>query len=81
MRDDAVYIPTSPNPVPALAHFCQAQVAHSSLAPKRLLKAYLLKESLDRLWTYRYEGAMMRYLNAWIDQLRWQRLNRLRKNP
>lgn len=41
---------------------------------RRLLKAYLLKESLDRLWKYRYEGAMNRYLLAWIDQLRWQRL-------
>jgi hypothetical protein len=26
------------------------------------MKAYLLKESLERLWTYRYEGAMLRYL-------------------
>ena len=38
------------------------------------MKAYLLKESLERLWTYRYEGAMVRYLQNWIDQLRWQRL-------
>jgi len=38
------------------------------------MKAYLLKESLDRLWTYQYEGAALRYLNSWIDQLRWQRL-------
>jgi hypothetical protein len=29
---------------------------------RRVMKAYLLKESLDRLWTYRYEGAMLRYL-------------------
>ncbi len=41
---------------------------------RRVLKAYLLKESLERLWTYRYEGAMLRYLQSWIDQLRWQRL-------
>ena len=41
---------------------------------RRLLKAYLLKESLDRLWAYHYEGAMLRYLQSWIDQLRWQRL-------
>src|SRR6267143_2152947 len=40
----------------------------------RVMKAYLLKESLERLWTYRYEGAMLRYLQSWIDQLRWQRL-------
>ena len=38
------------------------------------MKAYLLKESLERLWTYHYEGAMLRYLQSWIDQLRWQRL-------
>ena len=41
---------------------------------RKLLKAYLLKESLDRLWTYTYEKAALRYLNEWIDQLRWQRL-------
>jgi transposase len=46
---------------------------------RRLLKAYLLKESLDRLWTYHYEGAMLRYLQAWIDQLRWQRLPAFQK--
>ena len=41
---------------------------------RRVMKAYLLKESLERLWTYPYEGAMLRYLQSWIDQLRWQRL-------
>jgi len=41
---------------------------------RRVMKAYLLKESLDRLWNYTYEGAMLRYLQSWIDQLRWQRL-------
>ena len=41
---------------------------------RRVMKAYLLKESLERLWTYRYEGSMFRYLQSWIDQLRWQRL-------
>jgi transposase len=41
---------------------------------RRLLKAYLLKEGLDRLWEYRYEGAMVRYFKGWMDQLRWQRL-------
>jgi transposase len=46
---------------------------------RRILKAYLLKESLDRLWTYRYEGAALRYLNQWIDQLRWQRLTPFKK--
>jgi transposase len=46
---------------------------------RRVMKAYLLKESLDRLWTYRYEGAMLRYLQSWIDQLRWQRLKSFEK--
>lgn len=35
---------------------------------RRMMKAYLLKESLDRLWTYTCEGAAKRYLNRWIDQ-------------
>ena len=46
---------------------------------RRLLKAYLLKESLDRLRNYTYEGAALRYLNQWIDQLRWQRLEPFQK--
>lgn len=46
---------------------------------RKLLKAYLLKESLDRLWTYTYEKAALRYLNEWIDQLRWQRLEPFQK--
>ena len=41
---------------------------------RKLLKAYLLKESLDRLWNYVYEGSMKKYLNAWLRQLLWQRL-------
>src|ERR1700756_4088375 len=43
------------------------------------MKAYLLKESLGRLWSYIYEGAMTRYLQKWIDQLRWQRLKPMEK--
>ncbi len=46
---------------------------------RRLLKAYLLKESLSQLWNYTYEGAMLRYLQSWIDQLRWQRLKPMEK--
>jgi transposase len=46
---------------------------------RRMLKAYLLKESLSRLWDYRYEGALLRYLQNWIDQLRWQRLKPFEK--
>lgn len=46
---------------------------------RKLFKAYLLKESLDRLWTYRSEGAMIRYLRQWIAQLKWQRLRPFQK--
>jgi hypothetical protein len=46
---------------------------------RRVMKAYLLKESLERLWSYTYEGAMLRCLNSWIDQLRWQRLKPMEK--
>ena len=46
---------------------------------RRVMKAYLLKESLARLWDYVYEGALLRYLQSWIDQLRWQRLAPMQK--
>jgi len=46
---------------------------------RRLMKAYLLKESLAHLWDFTYEGAMLRYLNNWIAQLRWQRLKPMEK--
>ena len=51
---------------------------------RRVMEAYLLKESLDRqsldrLWNYTYEGAMLRYLKSLIDQLRWQRLKPMEK--
>jgi transposase len=41
---------------------------------RRVFKAYMLKESLERLWDYRYEGAMVNYLRKWMSQLKWQRL-------
>ena len=41
---------------------------------RRVFKAYLLKESLENLWKYRYRGAMLNYLNKWMEQLKWQRL-------
>jgi len=34
---------------------------------RRVFKAYLLKESLERLWDYHYEGAMLSYLQKWMD--------------
>lgn len=46
---------------------------------RRVMKANLLKENLDRLWSYRHEGAMLRYLKSWIDQLCCQRLKPMEK--
>lgn len=46
---------------------------------RRVFKAYLLKESLEQLWNYRYEGEMANYLKKWMDQLRWQRLPSFQK--
>lgn len=46
---------------------------------RRVFKAYMLKESLEQLWDYRYEGAMVNYLRKWMDQLRWQRLPSFQK--
>ena len=48
---------------------------------RRVFKAYLLKESLERLWDYRYEGAMFNYLQKWMEQLKWQRLKPLEALP
>ena len=50
------------------------QLNHLFALNRKVMKAYLLKESLERLWTYTYEGAMFRYLKSWTLQLRWQRL-------
>lgn len=46
---------------------------------RRVMKAYLLKESLGRLWDYTYEGSMLRYFESWMNQLRWQRLKPMEK--
>jgi len=41
---------------------------------RRLFKAYVLKEQIEHLWTYSYEGAVRRFLANWILSIRWQRL-------
>jgi transposase len=43
-------------------------------ANRRLFKAYVLREQLDRLWTYKTRGGVLNFLNGWCDALRWQRL-------
>ena len=46
---------------------------------RRVFKAYMLKESLEKLWDYRYEKRMFNYLENWVGQLKWQRLKPFEK--
>jgi transposase len=46
---------------------------------RRLFKAYYLKEQIERLWSYTYEGAAMTFLGDWLASLRWQRLPAFKK--
>jgi transposase len=43
-------------------------------ANRHLFKAYVLREQLDRLWTYKTRTGVLNFLNGWCDALRWQRL-------
>jgi transposase len=43
-------------------------------ANRRLFKAYVLREQLDRLWTYKTRPGVLNFLLGWIAALRWQRL-------
>ena len=43
-------------------------------ANKRLNTAYLLKESFGQLWDYEKEGWASRFMENWMDALKWQRL-------
>ena len=43
-------------------------------ANRRLFKAYVLREQLDRLWTYKTRPGVLDFLLGWIQALRWQRL-------
>jgi transposase len=48
-------------------------------ANKRLNTAYLLKESFDRLWTYKSEVWMRKFFDNWKNSLKWQRLGPFEK--
>jgi len=48
-------------------------------ASPRLQKAYLLKESLGRLWDYTYRGCARRFWQEWKAQLKWSRLKPYRR--
>jgi len=46
---------------------------------RRLFKAYVIREELDRLWTYATPGGVRRFLTGWTKALRWQRLPEMQK--
>lgn len=46
---------------------------------RRLFKAYYLREQIERLWSYTYEGAARRFFEQWVRSLRWQRLPAFQK--
>ena len=48
-------------------------------ANRRLFKAYVLREQLDRLWTYTTRWGVARFLLGWLKALRWQRLPEMEK--
>jgi transposase len=43
-------------------------------ANRRLFKAYVLREQLDRVWTYKTRPGVLNFLMGWFKALRWQRL-------
>jgi len=43
-------------------------------ANRRLLKAYLLKENFDHLWTYTSKTWARKFFSGWVASLKWSRL-------
>jgi hypothetical protein len=43
-------------------------------ANRHLFKAHVLREQLDRLWTYKTRPGVLNFLLGWFKALRWQRL-------
>ena len=43
-------------------------------ANRRLFKTYVLREPLDRLWTYKTRPGVLNFLMGWFKALWWQRL-------
>lgn len=48
-------------------------------ANRRLFKAYVLREHLDHLWTYKTRDGVATFLWGWLKALRWQRLPEMEK--
>lgn len=45
----------------------------------RLFRAYVAKEAFEHFWTYKTREGALRFLNRWVDALRWQRLEPLKR--
>lgn len=52
----------------------RAELQALFVANRRLFKAYVLREQLDRLWTYKARPGVLSFLMGWFKALRWQRL-------
>jgi transposase len=57
----------------------RAELTQLFAANRRLFKAYILREQLDRLWTYTTRDGVARFLWGWLKALRWQRLPEMEK--
>lgn len=57
----------------------RSQLQQALAMNRRLFKAYYLKEQLERLWTYTYEGVAAGFFADWLLSLRWQRLPAFKK--
>jgi len=57
----------------------RSQLKQALALNRRLFKAYYLKEQIERLWSYTYERAALRFLDEWVPSLRWQRLPAFQK--
>jgi transposase len=52
----------------------RAELQALFVANRRLFKAYVLREQLDRLWSYKTRPGVLSFLMGWFKALRWQRL-------
>jgi transposase len=57
----------------------QSELREALALNRPLFKAYYLKEQIERLWSYTYEGAALRFFTQWLLSLRWQRLPAFKK--
>jgi transposase len=52
----------------------RAELQALFVANRPLFKAYVLREQLDRLWSYKTRPGVLNFLMGWFKALRWQRL-------